>query len=50
VDAAEIEDKDYPGERLVVCRNPFQAEECPMTLSSPHTGQLHFPINLPIQG
>ena len=27
VDAAEIEDKDYPGERLVVCRNPFQAEE-----------------------
>jgi transposase len=27
VDAAEIEDEAYPGERLVVCRNPFQAEE-----------------------
>jgi len=27
VDAAEIEDKNFPGERLVVCRNPFQAEE-----------------------
>lgn len=25
VDAAEIEDAEYPGERLVVCRNPFQA-------------------------
>ncbi|TFH55394.1 MAG: IS1634 family transposase, partial [Gemmatimonadales bacterium] len=27
VDAAEIEDSQYPEERLVVCRNPFQAEE-----------------------
>lgn len=27
VDAAEIEASDYPGERLVVCLNPFQAEE-----------------------
>jgi hypothetical protein len=27
VNAAEFEDKDYSGERLVVCRNPFQAEE-----------------------
>ena len=23
---------------------------CPTTMSSPHPGQLHFPINLPIQG
>ncbi len=26
-DLAEITDPDYPGERLVVCRNPFLAEE-----------------------
>jgi hypothetical protein len=27
VDAAEIEDSGYPGERLVVCLNPFQGDE-----------------------
>jgi hypothetical protein len=26
-DLAEVEDPDYPGERLIVCRNPLMAEE-----------------------
>jgi putative transposase len=31
-------------------RELFRFLGCPMTISSPHPGQLHFPINLPIQG
>jgi len=37
-------------EVVLAVQREFALGMCPTTMSSPHPGQLHFPINLPIQG